>query len=87
MDETEIVDDVARNGLEGGNANNVRTKTSNCQDTDDEGYSTQVLTGINGFRVWTRCGPNTTPDPVPDPEEEPRGAKGRLLAAGARSRG
>ena len=39
------------------------------------------------FRVWTRCGPKTRPDPVPDPGEGARGAKVLQVAAGAPPRG
>ena len=39
------------------------------------------------FPVWTQRGPNTPPDPVPDPEEEPHGAKGGRVAAGDTARG
>jgi len=37
--------------------------------------SLRFLKENNDFPLWTQRGPNTPPDPVPDPEEGPHGAK------------
>ena len=44
-------------------------------DSAEPSKSFRFLKEINGFRVWTQRGPNTPPDPAPDPEEGPHGAK------------
>ena len=44
-------------------------------DPSEPSKSLRFLKENNDFRGWTQCGPNTPPDPVPDPEEGPHGAK------------
>ena len=56
-------------------------------DRPDPSKSFSFLKETYDFPLWTQCGPNTPPDPVPDPEEGPHGAKGGRVAAGDRARG
>ena len=56
-------------------------------DRPEPSKSFRFLKETYDFRGWTQRGPNTPPDPVPDPEEGPHGAKGWRVAAGDRARG